>query len=277
MLNVLGSCRREFLCKTVVLSLLATRQLVGQVPNADFTWRMPDHFGALKSDGSMIDFHWNAAAVKYDPAYVSPPDGWPVEFDGCSQAGGSYSYTWTVDGGVVTPRSSPPCKMTQQFYPVPAAHTVTLTVTNSSGQSASATHRIVPEHWLIVSIGDSYSSGEGAPDVHQQLDVHQRVIGPPLVSVKARPQWEDKRCHRSSASGPAQAALAVERSDPWSSVTFLSFACSGAGLDTGLTGPYAGEELEAPVSGTPTTGSAVGGTDRRAMKMLPSITDTPRR
>src|SRR6266550_6634615 len=203
MLNVLGSCRREFLCKTVVLSLLATRQLVGQVPNADFTWRMPDHFGALKSDGSMSDFHWNAAAVKYDPAYVSPPDGWPVEFDGCSQAGGSYSYTWTVDGGVVTPRSSPPCKMTQQFYPVPAAHTVTLTVTNSSGQSASATHRIVPEHWLIVSIGDSYSSGEGAPDGHQQLDVHQRVIGPPLVSVKAR--------HSGRTSGAIGLPLRVPR------------------------------------------------------------------
>ncbi len=267
MFETFGSSLAPLVVRAVALLVLIADGAVCQSPSIDFRWRLLEHFGALKSDGSMIDFHWNAAAVKYDPAYVSPPDGWPVEFDACLQADTSYRYTWTVDGGVVPPGSSPPCKMTQQFYPVPAAHTVTLTVTNSSGQAASTTHRIVPKHWLIVSIGDSYSSGEGAPDVHQLMDSP--------VTAKAGPQWEDRRCHRSAASGPARAALAVEQSDPLSTVTFLSFACSGAGMDTGLTGPYAGTDPDTPVTPNPST--AAGGTAGRAMKMLPSTTDTASR
>src|SRR5205807_1728382 len=68
---------------------------------------------------------------------------------------------------------------------------------------------------------------------------------PPRAGAK----WEDKRCHRSAKSGPAQAALALEGADTLtSSVTFLSFACSGARLDTGLIQPYAGsEDPNAPV------------------------------
>jgi len=44
--------------------------------------------------------------------------------------------------------------------------------------------------------------------------------------------WQDQRCDRSGYSGPAQAALALEAADPHTSVTFISFACSGASLNT---------------------------------------------
>src|SRR6185295_4945128 len=43
-----------------------------------------------------------------------------------------------------------------------------------------------------------------------------------------------KPCHRSSWSGPARAAIVIEKADPHSSVTFISFACTGAGLLDGL-------------------------------------------
>jgi lysophospholipase L1-like esterase len=103
---------------------------------------------------------------------------------------------------------------------------------------------VTVKDWVIVSLGDSYASGEGAPDV-----------------PGSTPTWEDRRCHRSANAGPAQAALAFERVDPRTSVTFLSFACSGATisrlsfqdddpnkpLGTGLLGGFRGAE---PPSGT---------------------------
>jgi len=209
----------------------------------------------------MLDFHWDTTQVKYDPAYVTPPGGWQVEFDGC-HPGGPYTYAWTIDGGAVT-STADPCKVIYRFYIAPgvqAAHSVTLTVTGTQGQHASMTHKIVPRNWLIVSIGDSYSSGQGAPDVPQQLDGQ--------FVVKAIPRWEDRRCDRSGLSGPAQAALAIEREDPWTSVTFLSFACSGAGVYSGLTGPYKGAEPpNSPYVPTATAGSG------RPRTMPPSNSD----
>jgi hypothetical protein len=47
---------------------------------------------------------------------------------------------------------------------------------------------------------------------------------------RRRPQ--DRRCHRSANAAPAQAARMLEMADPHSSVTFLSFACSGATINT---------------------------------------------
>jgi FG-GAP-like repeat len=61
-------------------------------------------------------------------------------------------------------------------------------------------------------------------------------------AVEKGPVWEDKRCHRSANAGPAQAALEIERSDPHTSVTFLSYACSGASITEGLVGWYDGVE-----------------------------------
>ncbi len=43
--------------------------------------------------------------------------------------------------------------------------------------------------------------------------------------------WGDEDCHRSAEAAPAQAALALERSDPRTSVTFVHLACTGARID----------------------------------------------
>ncbi|HST42031.1 MAG TPA: GDSL-type esterase/lipase family protein, partial [Conexibacter sp.] len=73
----------------------------------------------------------------------------------------------------------------------------------------------------VVSLGDSVASGEGNPD----------GLGP---------RWLERRCHRSLRSGAAQAVLAAERGDRRSVVTFVPLGCSGATIDEGLLGPYAG-------------------------------------
>lgn len=63
------------------------------------------------------------------------------------------------------------------------------------------------------------------------------------AKAEAAPVWQNKRCNRSSISGQAQAALALERADPHTSVTLVHLACSGAEILTGLIGPYAGVEV----------------------------------
>ena len=76
-------------------------------------------------------------------------------------------------------------------------------------------------HHLVVGLGDSYGSGEGADD-----------------TFGTAAGWQDKNCHRAANSAQARAALAIERADDHSAVTFLHLACSGATIDEGLLGVY---------------------------------------
>jgi hypothetical protein len=73
---------------------------------------------------------------------------------------------------------------------------------------------------LVVALGDSVASGEGNPG--------------------RRGQWLDAPCHRSSTAGFEQAARLVAEAMTRRSITFVSLACSGAAIDKGLLGPYAG-------------------------------------
>jgi hypothetical protein len=61
-----------------------------------------------------------------------------------------------------------------------------------------------------------------------------------------RPVWRDTRCHRSANSGQVRAAVELEEADPRTSVTLVHLACSGATINDGLLGPYAGVENPTP-------------------------------
>jgi PKD repeat protein len=63
---------------------------------------------------------------------------------------------------------------------------------------------------------------------------------------KLRPVWRDTRCHRSAISGQVRAAVELEKADPRTSVTLVHLACSGATVNDGLLGPYAGVENPTP-------------------------------
>jgi len=106
------------------------------------------------------------------------------------------------------------------------------------------TRKVVVKDWLIVSLGDSFASGEGNPDVVQRLSPDPNGFGG--FRVAASPTWIDRRCHRSAASAHALAAMEIEKSDPHTSVTFLSFACSGASISEAMLGTYAGIEPADP-------------------------------
>ncbi|MCU1396975.1 MAG: hypothetical protein JWN62_84 [Acidimicrobiales bacterium] len=85
----------------------------------------------------------------------------------------------------------------------------------------TAATTVAGRDFLVMSIGDSLSSGEGAPQ-------------------EGAERWTDARCDRSMLSGAAQAALLLEKSDPHSTVSFVHLACSGATSDAGLMGSFGG-------------------------------------
>jgi hypothetical protein len=87
---------------------------------------------------------------------------------------------------------------------------------------------------FIAVIGDSYVSGEGNP--HVAIPEKWDTRGPYPA------QWWDTRCHRSLLSSSAQAAGFLAASNPKQSVTYVSYACSGAEIKDGLLTRYAGRQ-----------------------------------
>ena len=98
---------------------------------------------------------------------------------------------------------------------------------------------IIPEDVLIVSLGDSFASGEGNPDVDRKL----------FNSAK----WMDPWCHRSAYASSVYAVRELLLLDTdkitntrylkaikAGAITVVNFACSGALVTNGLTYPYAG-------------------------------------
>src|SRR5436190_3864889 len=189
-------------------------------PATSFKWSMPKRFGPKNADG-LVDYHWNEETKIYDPTYVNPAN-WIVDFDACtpSPVPGS-TFEWQIDGQVQANPNPTACKFSNPFT-AQKTYPVKLTVTAPDGQTSIAETDVTVKDLLIVSIGDSFASGQGNPDI------------PKTGSKPAK--WVDKICARSANAGPAQAALSIEQADPHTSVTFLSFACTGAGIEAGLTG-----------------------------------------
>ena len=97
---------------------------------------------------------------------------------------------------------------------------VTLTIVPQSGSPFSLTQAVQYRDVVIASLGDSISSGEGAPDAGKNFSI-------------------SGACDRSTLAGPAQAAVHAQQT-LGSAVTvhFWFLACTGAGLSYGLIGSY---------------------------------------
>ena len=189
-------------------------------PADGFDWSVPERF-TQSSDGR-LNWHYDEATGRYSDDYVRP-GSWPVNFYGCqtpsdaaTPAATANTYTFlSADGQGLTDQR---CAI-QLWFPSEGSYEVRMTVTAPDGSVLGRWGKtVVVKDLLIVSLGDSYASGEGNPEYRRQ---EGQTYG----------DWVDDRCHRSSYAGPAQAARELERSDPKTSVTFLSFACSGATID----------------------------------------------
>ncbi len=93
---------------------------------------------------------------------------------------------------------------------------------------------VVVKDILIVSIGDSYASGEGNPVVPGYFGFESAQWA---YSPDPAMELENANAHRSTVAAPAQFALALQKSNPHEAVTFVSVANSGATIAQGLLGP----------------------------------------
>ena len=188
----------------------------------------------------------------YFDAYVHPAS-WTVDFDLCGSSGAGRRitrYDLSVEGvGFEYRRRSNDGSCKKRFDDLPrlGTYAVAAAVETAGGGAPVATFSHITLHdWLIVSLGDSFASGEGSPDTPGSFDFGagdklDLITGTGYNVDEIRPDnWKDVRCHRSALSGHALLAQRIEEEDPHSSVTFVSLSCSGAEIDEGVLGPYAG-------------------------------------
>lgn len=180
---------------------------------------------------------WDPDTATYDPDFINP-SGWSMNLDACSSTSvrriTSYTFTLTQVGGTwKRTRTTSACGWNlHDLLPAQGYYNATVTLNTDWGggaagvsEPAQRTTRIHDR--LIVSMGDSLASGEGNPDVPGEYQVWENPKGEAHVTgVTTAVQWKDERCHRSAKSGHALAAKALQ--DQYTSVTFLSVACSGA-------------------------------------------------
>jgi hypothetical protein len=161
---------------------------------------------------------------------INPDGGYEVTLDGCNSTGRITQYEWRVDGHRIV--KSKDCKITTQLAEGP--HSVKLVV-NGGGRKNATTEEVMIKDYLVVSMGDSYSSGEGNP-TNYVADTGDSLPDANGAGWSEGGYWDYVNCHRSTRSGQANAAIDLEQADPHSSVTFIYLACSGAQIDSGILG-----------------------------------------
>ena len=207
---------------------LEVRSLLSSV--AAIQWRMDPRIAPDPAHGNQPD-------LTNTPSYVNPPGGYGLTLSASGTKGinpGS-TYSWKVTGKGVDlylAGESPTLSLPRGSYKVK------LLVGGLSGThpSATTTTTVPVKDVLIVSIGDSYASGEGNPVV--PFSVLQPFSTPAWAySPDPTMATQNADAHRSTISGPAQFALQLQEANPHEAVTFVSVANSGASIKNGLLGP----------------------------------------
>ena len=237
---------------TVALGLVASSASAQPLPplpplidrdaKAAFDWSVPARYNASWDA-------WRPSDATYEKGFLNPA-GYKLIVNACSSQSVRRveHYTFAITG-ITAPNyrgtlEGPACQQTLRNLTL-GLYRVETTLHTALGQSVTISRVVNVRDYLIVAIGDSLVSGEGVPD-----EPGEYKLGGNLEAVELRAaRWKDRRCHRSALSGPALAAKAIEDADRFTSVTFLSFACSGAELihlyaesykgavDTGATRP----------------------------------------
>jgi hypothetical protein len=181
-------------------------------PASGFNRAIEKRFGLDSNGDGMIDFNWDPSAMKYAPSYVYPTS-WKISFNGCRTGNDFYAtrpdqyeyvYEWMLDGAILTTTS---CKPTRTFTDK-APHTMGFTVTRMGEGSTTVfpDQTVQVKDYFIVSIGDSYASGQDNPDIEMVVAPKPFGLGWTMISP---PKWQDECCMRSALAGPAQAAMAL--------------------------------------------------------------------
>lgn len=164
---------------------------------------------------------------------INPADGFELTLDGCGSIGAE-QYIWSVDGSEMARTDE--CSYNTRL-PL-GDYEVTLRV-EGSGLSDALTENVSVRDILLVIMGDSYTSGEGNGTQYQEGVADSSLaeaMGNSGAGWSEGAYWDYANCHRSTRSGQANAAIDLERADPYTSVTTLFLACSGAQIDNGILG-----------------------------------------
>jgi lysophospholipase L1-like esterase len=208
----------------VVVERLEVRSLLSSA--AVIRWQMAPQIALDPNHGNQPD-------LPNTSAYVNPPNGYGVLLDASHSQGvqPSTKFSWTVTDakGHATHLvgEDPSLSLPQGTY------TVSLEAQGLRHTTGPvfAQNSVQVKDVLIVSIGDSYASGEGNPVVPSFFDPQWAYSPDPAMNA------ENANAHRSTVAGPAQFALALQRANPHEAVTFVSVANSGASINQGLLGP----------------------------------------
>jgi len=229
MARKLGSdrSRRRLLATTV--ESLEVRSLLSTV--AVIQWKIAPQIAPDPAHGNQPD-------LPNTPAYVNPAGGYPLTLNASATKGigPATTFAWTVTGaGKFTTHlvgEDPTLSLPQGSY------RVKLQVSGLSGSSKPVTTSttIPVKDLLIVSIGDSYASGEGNPVVPFSI-LHPFTTPEWAYSPDPAMNLQNADAHRSTISGPAEFALQLQQANPHEAVTFVSVANSGASIAQGLLGP----------------------------------------
>lgn len=152
----------------MTLPLLAS-QPVGAATVPVFDWTMPDRFVDGNGDG-LVDYPDGTAD---GPTGVPvQPESWTVNLDACdSETSGGATFAWRVVEEPLAVTGGPGCGDFQLTVPAEGTYRVELQITDDNGTGPWVRQEVVVQDFLIVSLGDSYGSGEGSPDVPLDLSV----------------------------------------------------------------------------------------------------------
>lgn len=147
--------------------LLSARPAAASVaPMASFDWSVPERFGPDRNGDGLIDYVDGAS--DHATGYDATPTSFRVDLDACGSTPGA-AISWTVvdqpDPAVpLVVRGGPGCDQYWFDAPEEGAYRIELTAA-ADGATTTVRREVVVQDWLIVALGDSYGSGEGAPDI----------------------------------------------------------------------------------------------------------------
>ncbi|MCG6990210.1 MAG: hypothetical protein LJF06_18875 [Gemmatimonadetes bacterium] len=169
------------------------------IQGAPFQWSMPARFGQDANNDGLIDYP--------DAAQIHPAS-WTVNFDACNIAGDHYR--WYVDS--VSVGSVSTCKFSYPF-PAEGSYDVAVDVTSAAADTTvRSEQQVVVQDWLILSIGDSYASGEGNPDVPVASDTLITAVEASVTQLMAAKQ-QLQAAQQSLQSALSAQALAQQAYD----------------------------------------------------------------
>ncbi|MBU6244433.1 MAG: hypothetical protein KGP12_04375 [Actinomycetales bacterium] len=223
-----------------------TETLISGEP--DFDWEIPVRFDDTDRDHDGWIDYFPPTDHPPSPALVPNALTMLLKPKGLDPGTPDANCTWKIerpDGVVmIRPGCDPGPKGVQ--VPIEGDYQVTLRVKDpATGEIVASPTRKVPiDDVVIVSLGDSYASGEGVPESTSSRRVGDVPIAAEVWQVDAE-VWQVDTCHTSGMAGVAQAAGRLgrelyDRPKAPETVTFLHLACSGAKAKEGVLGPYWG-------------------------------------